>query len=73
MAKGRLPISFELGDLVQLSSRWDSRIGIARADDEAWWVIQGHFDIAGCICGPEDVVMVIKKRAVPKKYLRYFH
>lgn len=67
----RKPIRFALGDLVQLNSFWDRRIGIVKADDKAWWVARGCYDIAHCICSAKDVVKVIAKGVVPKKYLKY--
>ena len=70
-AKGKRKPQFALGDLVQLNAFWDRRVGIVKADDRAWWVIDGHYDIANCICEAKDVVRVITKGAIPKKYLRY--
>ena len=64
-------IKFHLGDIVQLNSTWNRRIGLVQADDKAWWVIRKHFDIANCIVRPSDVVKIIKKKAVPKRYLKY--
>jgi hypothetical protein len=64
-------VKFKLGDLVQLNSFWDRRVGIVAADSRTWYVIDGHYDIANCICAPEDVVKVITPGAVPAKYLRY--
>ena len=69
MAKER--IRFKVGDLVQLNKFWENRVGIVRADDKAWWVIRGHFDIANCICGPDAVVKVIERQVVPAKYIRF--
>ncbi len=64
-----MTVKFELGDLVQLSKGWGSRVGIVRADDKAWWVIRRHYDIAHCICKAKDVVRVIKRQAIPRRYL----
>jgi len=67
----RLIKRFELGDLVQLNKFWKRRIGIVVADGTSWWVIPGHYDIAGCICSPADVDRILRRGAVPKQYLRY--
>ena len=68
-----MAVKFKLGDVVQLSKRWESRVGIVRADDKAWWVIRGHFDIAQCICEAKDVVRVIRRQVVPRRYLSKFY
>lgn len=64
-------VKFKLGDLVQLSDRWQNKIGLVKANGRAWYVIRGHYDIADCICKASDVVKVITPNAVPKKLLRY--
>jgi hypothetical protein len=64
-------VKFELGDLVQLNKFWDRRIGIVKADGNAWYVLKGHYAIANCICEPKDVVKVLVKGAVAKKFLKY--
>ena len=64
------PLKFRVGDLVQLNKTWNGVVGIIRADDKAWWVVRGHYDIANCICSGEDVVKVIKRQVVPARYIR---
>jgi hypothetical protein len=58
-------VKFSLGDVVQLNKFWDNRIGIVVA------VIRDHYSIANCICEASDVVRVVIKGAIPKKYLKY--
>jgi len=64
-------IKFNKGDLVQLNKFWGYKIGIVKSDDKNWYVIKGHWDIANCICEAKDVLRIIKRNCVPKKYLRY--
>ena len=64
-----MSVKFKLGDLVQLNKLFERRVGIVRADDKAWWVIRGHYDIAHCICKASDVVRVIKRQVIPARYL----
>ena len=73
MKKGRTKsaVKFALGDLVQLNKFWENRIGIVKADDTAWYLIRGHYDIGNCIAKGSDVVRVIVKGAVKKGYLKY--
>jgi len=64
-------IKFKLGDVVQLNKFWNNRIGIVKADNKSWWVINGHYDIANCICEAKDVIKIIKKSVIPKNLLKY--
>jgi hypothetical protein len=64
-------VKFSLGDVVQLNKFWDNRIGIVVADDTAWYVIRDHYSIANCICEASDVVRVVIKGAIPKKWELY--
>ena len=64
-------LKFELGDIVQLNKGWKNRVGIVRANDKSSWVIKNHWDIADCICENSDVIKIIKRKAIPKKYLKY--
>ena len=68
--KKQKPVRFKVGDLVQLSSFWEGRVGIVRADDKVWWVIRGHYDVASCIVSADDVAKVIRRQVVPARYIR---
>lgn len=70
MSKPKKVIKFNLGDLVRLGGIWKGKVGIVTADDKAWWVIKDHYDIANSIVHKSDVVKVLKKQCVPKKYIK---
>lgn len=66
----RHSVKFELGDLVKVGDIWNM-MGVVRADSRSWWVIKDHYDVNHCIVHRNDIVKVVKKQAVPRKYLRY--
>jgi len=73
------PEEVDLGDLVLFDSKSRGIIkGLIMADESASFVIKGHLDIKpedgiGHIVAYEDVIRVVKKRALgPKSLIRGF-
>ena len=63
---------YNAGDLVKLGGIWAKYDkGIVLADDTAWYVIDGHYDVSGCIVGEDDIVEVVKKGAVDPEVITY--
>ena len=58
------------GDLVEVGGIWSMK-GIVLADDTAWYVISGHYDIADCIVSEEDVLGIVTPRAIDPDMIPY--
>lgn len=62
----------KVGDLVQLGGIWAKYDkGVVLADDSTWYVIDGHYDVSGCIVEEKDIVKVVKKGAVDPSVITY--
>ena len=62
----------KVGDLVQFGGVWAKYDkGVVLADDSAWYVIDGHYDVSGCIVAEKDIVKVVKKGAVDLSVITY--
>jgi hypothetical protein len=63
-------MQIKVGDIVKLKKNaFGGRVGLVKANDKSWWVIKNHLDVDNCIVAISDIEKVVRKNAVPKKYL----
>ncbi len=69
---GKRKHKYGVGDLVKLGGVWAKYDkGIVLADDTAWYVIDRHYDVSGCIVEEKDIVEVVKEGAVDPEVIPY--
>jgi len=62
-------IKVNVGDLVLLSPRRGSKVGLVEADGSDWYCLEGYYSVAGKIVRPAEIYKVLKRNVVPEKYI----
>jgi hypothetical protein len=62
-------MKFEIGDLVHVKGLWNMS-GVILADDTAWHMIKGHYEVKRCVVAEEDLTL-LQAKALTKEQISW--